>query len=209
MEILTCSICLGIMDDPVMTKCGRTYCRVCIEFYIANRLARCPECRRRLLLQDIAPNFFAKRLVEQYKQNEAASQATIAAQAAAEKAAAVKAIRPRLQKGDYAKLLLRSYGRPSHNPQQDPSTIFGDQQLVLDDGTIIDLREMQARSNALGMGSVIKIDNVQQCNDIAEAMLQERRLFDSIKSRWRMEALHFSEPQQARIMYLVLGTGAR
>ena len=177
---------------------------------------RCPECRRRFDLDDVAPNRIARELVEQYRKNEADSQAAIAAQAAAERAAK-KSSAERVQSSFsrsskrpphqhsviHARASSVNYGRPTHNSGEDPSTILEGQQLILDDGFFIDVRELDFRANAMGRGIVFKEGNLQLCSYIAGEILQERKVFDAIKSRWRFRDCLVQEctPPQSRVTW--------
>ena len=43
-DALKCLICLDVAEDPLQhTKCGRLYCRECIEKYGAGK--PCPTCK--------------------------------------------------------------------------------------------------------------------------------------------------------------------
>ena len=215
-ELLMCGICLGVMSDPVQMKCGHTYCRQCVMVVAQTHIVpRCPECRRKFDLDDVAPNRIARELVEQYRKNEADSQAAIAAQAAAERAAK-KSSAERVQSSSsssskrppqqhsviHARASSVNYGGPTHNSGDDPNTILEGQQLILDDGCLIDVRELESRANAMGRGTVLKEGNLQLCSNIAGEILQERKLFDAIKSRWRLE-FHTPEstPPQSRVTW--------
>jgi len=61
---LRCPICLGLIQDPVITKCGHTYCRACIAQEIA-RSEQCAVCRSTLRLHQLAPNLLARSLVDE------------------------------------------------------------------------------------------------------------------------------------------------
>ncbi|KKK92361.1 hypothetical protein LCGC14_2703680, partial [marine sediment metagenome] len=51
-ETLCCGICKAVWTDPRTTACGHTFCRACIEKWIAIATSRsgcrtsCPLCRR-------------------------------------------------------------------------------------------------------------------------------------------------------------------
>ncbi|XP_056664485.1 probable E3 ubiquitin-protein ligase TRIML1 [Monodelphis domestica] len=55
---LTCSICLGYFTDPVIVKCGHSFCRVCLLRCReeADATLNCPECRRVIEDSDVVPN---------------------------------------------------------------------------------------------------------------------------------------------------------
>lgn len=42
---LTCSICLGLYQDPVTLPCGHNFCRKCIRDWWGRHEKECPECR--------------------------------------------------------------------------------------------------------------------------------------------------------------------
>ena len=49
---LKCPICLIIFIDPVILKCGHSFCNFCIQQW-RNTSSDCPECRGRMTLQPI------------------------------------------------------------------------------------------------------------------------------------------------------------
>lgn len=55
---LLCGICAGVLQNPLVTKCGHTYCKECLEQWL-NALCGadgkiCPECRREVKLSSTA-----------------------------------------------------------------------------------------------------------------------------------------------------------
>jgi len=44
-EELTCIICCGILREPVVTHCGHTFCRDCVNRWIKTERS-CPVCRK-------------------------------------------------------------------------------------------------------------------------------------------------------------------
>ncbi|KAM8882243.1 tripartite motif-containing protein 16-like [Synchiropus picturatus] len=71
-EVLSCSICLDLLKDPVALNCGHSFCRSCVEGYWDSEgernICQCPQCRRtftpRPLLQK---NVMLAELVEELK----------------------------------------------------------------------------------------------------------------------------------------------
>ncbi|KAM9826870.1 uncharacterized protein ACB057_013595 [Neosynchiropus ocellatus] len=71
-EVLSCSICLELLKDPVTLPCGHSFCQVCVEGYWDSEdernIYQCPQCRRtftpRPLLQK---NIMLAELVEELK----------------------------------------------------------------------------------------------------------------------------------------------
>ena len=47
-EGLTCSICLSVFNNPVITECFHTFCKRCLQQTIQNGSDACPKCRQRL-----------------------------------------------------------------------------------------------------------------------------------------------------------------
>ena len=66
-EVLTqtceCVICCDTFKEPLLTKCGHTFCKLCIE-EVVNRQKLCPECRAPLTLQDLTRNYQLGVLIE-------------------------------------------------------------------------------------------------------------------------------------------------
>ena len=43
---LLCSICSAVLEDPVLTPCGHSFCLLCLETWLEHSGASsCPECR--------------------------------------------------------------------------------------------------------------------------------------------------------------------
>ena len=45
-ETIQCSICLLILNNPLMTKCGHNYCNQCLKQVIESGRKECPKCRK-------------------------------------------------------------------------------------------------------------------------------------------------------------------
>ena len=45
-ETIQCSICLLILNNPLMTKCGHNYCNQCLKGIVEKGVKSCPECRK-------------------------------------------------------------------------------------------------------------------------------------------------------------------
>ncbi|XP_053715611.1 tripartite motif-containing protein 16-like [Synchiropus splendidus] len=68
-EVLSCSICLELLKDPVTLPCGHSFCQVCVDGYWEEKnIYQCPQCRQtftpRPLLQK---NVMLAELVEELK----------------------------------------------------------------------------------------------------------------------------------------------
>ncbi|KAL0094997.1 WD40-repeat-containing domain protein [Phycomyces blakesleeanus] len=61
---LSCPICHEIMKDVFMVVCGHSYCHACISQHIQIN-PDCPLCRRKILQNQIYPNFQLNRVAEQ------------------------------------------------------------------------------------------------------------------------------------------------
>jgi len=64
---LECSVCCGEYTDPVLTKCGHTYCRGCIEECIS-RNHECPECKTKIVKTDLSKNIQIERIQRQIQE---------------------------------------------------------------------------------------------------------------------------------------------
>ena len=45
-ETIQCSICLLILNNPLMTKCGHNYCNQCLKEIVESGIKSCPDCRK-------------------------------------------------------------------------------------------------------------------------------------------------------------------
>ena len=68
-----CPICMCKLNEPYITKCGHTFCKVRLCFLLmrqvcisecVNRQHECPECRAKLTKEDLFRNFSLETLLE-------------------------------------------------------------------------------------------------------------------------------------------------
>jgi hypothetical protein len=59
-DLYSCPICFNILTDPTTTRCGHTFCLICI--YRSN--SECAICRTKLTDSDLAPNYLLKENIE-------------------------------------------------------------------------------------------------------------------------------------------------
>ena len=52
---LNCSICMGLMWNPHMAKCGHSFCQKCILQWMKQD-KNCPTCRSKIVKNDLRPN---------------------------------------------------------------------------------------------------------------------------------------------------------
>ncbi|XP_031720342.1 tripartite motif-containing protein 16-like [Anarrhichthys ocellatus] len=88
-DLFDCSICLQILDDPVTTACGHSYCTQCINAFwdVYNNRGKsysCPQCRQTFSPRPVLKrNTLLASLLEEHKrkksQNDAAAAVSVAA----------------------------------------------------------------------------------------------------------------------------------
>ncbi|KAH8306520.1 hypothetical protein KR018_005889 [Drosophila ironensis] len=62
-----CAICIDWLKEPMLTSCGHRFCHGCITDWLQNHNQCCPLDNKRLSDQDIFPDNFVRREIEQLK----------------------------------------------------------------------------------------------------------------------------------------------
>ncbi|XP_048844668.1 E3 ubiquitin-protein ligase TRIM39-like [Brienomyrus brachyistius] len=69
---LSCPVCYEIYRDPVVLKCGHSFCKVCLQQYWGDKDSQeCPVCRRRSSMDRPLPNLVLKNTCEAFLQDRA------------------------------------------------------------------------------------------------------------------------------------------
>lgn len=68
-EIVTCCICLDVMDNPVQLSCSHTFCHHCLRSLSSQCSSQCPQCRARTVpcvneVEGLPVNVFAAQLCD-------------------------------------------------------------------------------------------------------------------------------------------------
>lgn len=64
---ITCPICMDVLQDPVTTSCGHTFCKDCLNRNMSYCDYGCPLCKEHLLMKP-SPNIVLKAILEEYKE---------------------------------------------------------------------------------------------------------------------------------------------
>lgn len=75
-ESLDCPICMCLFKDPVITYCGHSYCKSCIEECI-NRTHDCPHCKAKLEKNQIWRNYKIDQFIQMVEKAKGISQKMI------------------------------------------------------------------------------------------------------------------------------------
>jgi hypothetical protein len=61
---LECSLCLGLICEPISISCGHSFCRVCLVKSLARHKKKCPTCREvcHVSAENAAENFMIKNM---------------------------------------------------------------------------------------------------------------------------------------------------
>lgn len=63
----TCSICLGLLRNPVEAACGHVFCWSCIDEWYTSNKHECPQCRKHLSLNDMMISRMDKKMLKYTK----------------------------------------------------------------------------------------------------------------------------------------------
>ena len=65
-ELITCSICLEVYNNPQSLKCRHVYCHDCIQQLRQGSQVQCPDCRELCSIHELKKDFRTQTLVEEY-----------------------------------------------------------------------------------------------------------------------------------------------
>jgi hypothetical protein len=69
---LECPICLSIVNVPLSTPCGHTFCTQCIRQHL-HTSSNCPSCRKQLATTSLHPNYAIEAILDLIKRGEGGS----------------------------------------------------------------------------------------------------------------------------------------
>ncbi|KAL6466716.1 hypothetical protein MHYP_G00245200 [Metynnis hypsauchen] len=64
-HLISCSICMDVLGDPVTTTCGHTFCKPCLDRHLNLNDPVCPLCKQYLLMRP-GVNIVLKSILEEY-----------------------------------------------------------------------------------------------------------------------------------------------
>ena len=67
LESLFCSICIGLINDPVSIETGHSFCRECISRWFLTSYT-CPMTNKRLSTKTVIPNHTLRTVIDDYQQ---------------------------------------------------------------------------------------------------------------------------------------------
>lgn len=67
LEKYDCPICMCKLLEPLIAKCGHTFCKGCITECV-NRQHECPECRAKLTVNDLYRNYSLETLLQRLQE---------------------------------------------------------------------------------------------------------------------------------------------
>jgi hypothetical protein len=88
LELLSCTVCTSLCEQPVTTSCGHSYCRSCLASWLSQGRATCPNCRAAIPNTLPAISITLQCAIDALKARSAAAAAAPASPAAAVAAAA-------------------------------------------------------------------------------------------------------------------------
>ncbi|XP_036439135.1 E3 ubiquitin-protein ligase TRIM39-like [Colossoma macropomum] len=64
-HLITCSICMDVLGEPVTTTCGHTFCKPCLDRHLTLNDLVCPLCKQYLSMRPNV-NIVLKSILEEY-----------------------------------------------------------------------------------------------------------------------------------------------